>query len=231
MPQIVYKSNKEIPNKWPQMFVTGKSVSAEQAKEIIRRTDYFLNELEPFANDKSFVNRWLEKSGKKEIVDLFDDNYKAKYNFEDAFREKWGFIKTRYLQNDWAYSCFIAGPHGWCSPTGDISFRHNVGKWPSVEEIANDWAVLLDNFPFLELNATLYDGECCEENVNPIVTISVGNGAVVVHDNHEVHHVERKPEKFSISGMFGDAHGLPNDWMEEFATKSKETIKELKRGL
>lgn len=45
--------------KWPQMIVTGKPVTIDQAKEIIFRTDSFLTSSDEFAggNNREF-NEW-----------------------------------------------------------------------------------------------------------------------------------------------------------------------------
>jgi hypothetical protein len=88
---------------------------------------------------------------------------------------------TEYVQNSWISTSFIGGPHGWCWPDGRIAYVDNVGKWPSVEAVLRDWSTLAEAFPFLDLAATLINGECCEDTV-PIVTILVKGGVTSVED-------------------------------------------------
>ena len=87
-------------------------------------------------------------------------------------------IETNYVRNTWIGSSFVHGPHGWCHPDGQIDHIDNVGKWPSVEEIRDDWQMLATAFPFLILTATLMSGESCEDDTKPIVTMSVADGRV-----------------------------------------------------
>lgn len=82
-------------------------------------------------------------------------------------------------------SCFISGSHGWCHPGGTISFVDNVGKWPSVEEIKNDWEILAKAFPFLKMEITLMDKESCEEDSQPVVSMVVRNEEVTLVDLSE----------------------------------------------
>lgn len=167
--------------KWPQMLVTGAPIAQTQALEIIRRTDNFFSF--PHGNDHAFVEEAIRLIGfPKEPVDprRKGSDPKAEEKFFDAlnkfwenqaqWKEDWGHLGTQYVRNDWVSSCFISGPHGWCHPDGTISFADNVGKWPSVEEIKNDWEILAKAFPFLEVEITLMNKESCEEDSQPVVS-------------------------------------------------------------
>lgn len=60
--------------KWPQMIVTGASVTREQAKEIIIRTDPFFSDIAPYAggNDQEFTIRYQQQSGVLAAVSCSD---------------------------------------------------------------------------------------------------------------------------------------------------------------
>lgn len=182
--------------KWPQMLVTGPPIAQTQALEIIRRTDSFFSF--PHGNDHAFVEEAIRLIGfPKEPVDprRKGSDPKIEEEFFDAFhkfwenqaqwKEDWGHLGTQYVRNDWVSSCFISGPHGWCHPDGTISFADNVGKWPSLKEIKNDWEVLAKAFPFLQVEITLMDKESCEEDSQPVVSMVVRNEEVTLVDPAE----------------------------------------------
>lgn len=155
--------------KWPQMIVTGKTLEEEQALEIIRRTDRFF--ACPIGNNHNFV----EKA--KNIVKYPKDGYNDIIEWE----EKWGYISLEYVENDWISSAFIYGPHGWCHPDGSIAYALNIGKWPEVPEILNDWETIAQAFPFLEAEVTVMNNEhhCPSE---PVVSFLIRDGEVELVD-------------------------------------------------
>ena len=95
------------------------------------------------------------------------------------------YIETEYVWNNWVSSCFIGGPHGWCHPDGTIGYSTNVGKWPEVSDVYDDWTKLAEAFPFLEVEATLMSGEDCEIFTEPVVSMLIRNGTVELIDPKE----------------------------------------------
>lgn len=178
--------------KWPQMRVKGKKITPEQAMEIIRRTDTFFHYHGGNAHD--FNKRAMDILG---LVDphKIDGTYEdrlAAYEENEEWRARWGCIDTEYVTNGWISNCFIYGPSGWCHPDGTIEFVHNVGKWPSPEDIFRDWAKLVEAFPFIEADIVLMSGESCESDTIPVVGFRIRNGVIEVRP------------------------GLSNDWFEEY---------------
>lgn len=168
--------------KWPQMIVTGTKVTKEQAEEIIRRTDSFytwgLGNNHWFIEEAKIALCLPEEPegrlGTDEYFKLANEYYEKK----NAFLEAIGFINTNYVENDWiSCSCF-GGPHGWCHPDGEIGYCNNIGKWPSVEEVFNDFVKIAAAWPFLELEVTLMNKEECEEDSKPVVSFLIRNGTV-----------------------------------------------------
>lgn len=184
--------------KWPQMIVTGKKLTEQQALEIIRRTDTFFFGYD--GNNHSFnkqAREILELPNDEDIwrIQDTDERYKKYEEYRtkrDEFHNKWGTIETEYVHNSWISCAFIGGPHGWCHPDGTIGYSDNVGKWPEVEEIYNEWCLLAKEFPFIEVGVTLWNGEGCEDNTRPVVSFKIKDGKVEIvdpeiEDVHEKH--------------------------------------------
>jgi hypothetical protein len=213
--------------KWPQMVVSGVSVTVEQAKEIILRTDDFLTSISKYAggNHDTFNNSYREAAG------LIGEDWEL----EHYVRDEIGYIETSFVFNNWASSSYIAGPHGWCNPTGRIHFNHNVGKWPEVSDIYADWVMIARAFPFLELSATLTNGEWSEENTSAVCTIYVKNGTVEVKEPSDVSlsigcdenvSFEKLVEILGSRNIFDDRTeiGLPLDWYDDYAVRIKAIV-------
>ena len=114
-------------SKWPQMVVWGESVSVDQAKEIIRRTDTFFGCPGLYKGNNHAYNEWL--MDRLNIPST--DDYSSKLTPEvrqkmwadqEKWIEEWGYINTQYVHNDWISCAYIFGPHGWCHPDGTIQF-------------------------------------------------------------------------------------------------------------
>lgn len=171
MTQEWYKS-LALP-KWPGLVVVGSSITPEQAMEVLIRTDA----LRFSCNDKEFVNR---------LCDLFDIPRDKEYGWislevTDVLREKLGCLSLHYLENSRIVSAWIGGPHGWCDWDGTIGCSNfNIGKWPSVEQVREDWTAIAQAFPYLSLKSQLFSGETCEEGVVPVVEFEIVGGKVEV---------------------------------------------------
>ena len=172
-----YMMEMRLP-KWPQMRVWGRSVTAELAREIIMRTDSFW-ESGHGGNDRGWERRLCEAVGYP-YHDYSDAN--VDWQAQEAFKASIGYVSTEYVYNAWISNAFVFGPSGWCHPDGRIHFVHNVGKWPSVQEIADEWARIAKEWPQLDLDVCLMSGESGEDHCQPLVTMWVQAGEVTVHD-------------------------------------------------
>lgn len=200
--------------KWPQMVVTGEQVTIEQAKEIIFRTDDFLSSSCKYAggNCTEFNTGYREKAG------LGTDDW----DLSEYVREKIKYVETQYVSNTWGSSSYVYGPHGWCSPTGVIFFEDNIGKWPTVQEVYDDWVSIATAFPFLNLSVTLISGEHCEDDTHPVVTINVKDGGVQSVAPVSFTLPDR-PTRRDLSFIMDSRHeiGLPQNWYDEYAARVK----------
>lgn len=226
--------------KWPQMLVTGEPVTVDQAKEIIFLTDSFLTDAYDHAggNAREFNARYrkaagLDRYSLKRNEDPNSDEGRKRWRqhwvFRDLVRKRIGVLETLYVTNEWASCAFIFGPHGWCSPTGQIGFIDNVGKWPTVSEVLTDWQTIAKRFPFVKLTATLMDGEQgSDQPLTPRVNIVVADGVARLEAPDMAPHVGRdgatQRDYEQIGHLLGGPTelrelGLPLGWYDEFATR------------
>lgn len=96
--------------------------------------------------------------------------------------------------------------------------------------MVNDWKILLEAFPFIKVNVTLYEGESCQEDALPSVSLSIGDGVIRVHEDH-FKDIERPKDNirdiilaFSSFRDYSYERGLPQEWVEEFAKKSNDIL-------
>lgn len=216
------------------MRVSGSPVTPEQAKEIIRRTDRFFTHASG-GNDHAWDERMASSFGMRHFYTYAKAQKKMTWEETHALRNvwdaKWGVIPTQYVHNNWLSSNFVGGPHGWCHPSGAISFSDNVGKWPSAEELQEDWQLLATAFPFLYLAVTFMSGESCEEDTTPVVTFLVRGGTVMVVPGDLANHSEFAPitPRTDADYLFGfydknlgewscaHEHGpIPEEWYQEW---------------
>lgn len=222
--------NVNLP-KWPQLMIVGEDVSVEQAKDIIFRTDSFLTDSSRFSggNAQEFNRTYREEAG-LDFSWLSEDQEQdlpLQFDFEVAqrVRQRIGFVHLNYIESDWASCPFVGGPHGFCSPEGKIYFQDNVGKWPDVEDIYHDFCLIAEHFPFINLKATLYNGESCEEDSIPLVSFVVQNGNVdVVNEDFKlkeryfVHHLDNNDIVQLLTQSAATRElGLPWEWYDDFA--------------
>lgn len=223
--------------KWPQMLVTGKSLSADQAKEIIRRTDSFFGGHS--GNDHVYnaqVKQALGMPLHPQIPPVgaptgqYLSDLECYWAQERAFRKRWGYVETEYVTNDWISCSFIYGPHGWCHPDGTIGYIDNVGKWPAIADVLMDWETLARAFPFIQCGITLMSDESFQDDSEPVVSILVEDGQAALVDplvaNVHAGHLEatRRPgsrgqddEPFLSAFDLKRECCIPSSWIADWA--------------
>lgn len=229
--------------KWPQMLVSGRPVTEDQAKEIIRRTDSFMryghggNDHEWDADLKRRLGMPNDDYGATR--DMTPEQRNAHWRRLRAWQEAWGCVETEYVTNSWISCAFIGGPHGWCHPDGRIQFADNVGKWPSSEAVLTDWSALAGEFPFLHLAATLMSGESCEDQRAAVCTILVRGGEAVLVDGDLSHHAEygmvstggRDPVTMAMTmhlpPRYREHYPIQESWYAEWAERGQAIAREL----
>jgi hypothetical protein len=189
--------------KWLGCEVDGPTVTMEQADEILVRTgsscfstnDHeFKSELErifytahPLA--ESWPNQWWEIDFSKETT---IEERRESYQRTLQYREAMGILPLSYLTTERAVSSWIGGPHGWCDWEGRIYQRGvNIGKWPNVENVADDWKQIAEAFPWLSLESRLLAHEAgFPDGDKPRVAIvfEVANGSVAARLPEQADH-------------------------------------------
>lgn len=174
--------------KWPGLIVKGKSVTKDQAKEILIRTDNFGF----YCNDRKWektINRLIfghflgVNSLNEELKKEFNLNNRLEvYDFkEELYIKKYRRIQDLcYLNNHRIASSWIGGTYGWCSWDGKIECNnYNIGKWPDAIEVYNEWVIIAKEFPFLNLKCQLLNSEISEDCEKiPVIEFEIKKGKV-----------------------------------------------------
>lgn len=203
--------------KWPQMIVTGASVTREQAKEIIIRTDPFFSDVALYAggNDQEFTIRYQQQSGVLAAVSCSDQQIRERV--QEAVDSVVKPIPLDYLDNDWASSGFVYGPHGWCQPDGTIEYHDNIGKWPEAVELYDEWQSIARAFPYLSLFASFMDAESCDTDASVVLQFVLHEGAVRVVKGEHASVAREIRGADDVCFCSRSKHGLPWSWVAETA--------------
>ncbi len=212
--------------KWPGLLVVGDKVTREQAMEILIRTD----DLQFSCNDTQFV-RQLSKvvygidTGSSWCV--ADAMQKQGMSWQDAWN-KINEIQSEfriledlyYLQNRQIVSAWVGGPHGWCDWEGNIyTAQYNIGKWPDVRDVYNEWCIIASTFPFLKLTAQLLNCEIGDDASGvPVIQFNVANGIVTMSTPESKITPEVEP---NFSFRFNSALGERGCTIEQFCEAAK----------
>ncbi len=234
--------NRALP-KWPQMRVAGEPVTVDQAKEIIRRTDNYF--LWSGGNDHDWVNAvnrallmpplWWASEKRDQDEKARIELLRVEWEYRERWRQRWDYLHTEYVNNEWLSSCYIGGPHGWIHPNGLIGYVDNVGKWPSCGDIFEEWKLIAATWPFLKLGVTLMSGESCEDETKPIISFAVADGKVEVVDPAERDVLAAWPQlaprvlEDDVNWMISTVarqreHGVPPQWIEEWAVMAEKLM-------
>ncbi|CAH6419301.1 Hypothetical protein HVR_LOCUS502 [uncultured virus] len=207
------------------MIVSGDEVTPDHAAEIIIRTSdlYFCSN----DNDwRRMLHGYLGILPEKESNGyVFPD-----YNKQKKLESELGILKLEYLQNDQIASSYIGGPHGWCSWDGIIGTDgYNIGKWPSVDTVFNEWTRIAEAWPFLKLRCQLWNCECDsdhdddDEPAEPIVEYLIENGTVTMVDPTQL----RSPVKHGMNFAFlipGGERGCTFEQFERAVQLARKTV-------
>lgn len=163
--------------KWSRMVVVGDSITEDQAGEILVRTSDF--------NFSSNDTNWRAKL--YQVLEIPYDKSKGYFGTDyDKVKEVEKSLKVlplNYLRNNQIISCYIGGPHGWCNWYGSIGCDgYNIGKWPNVKSVFEEWNLIAKTWPFLNLRCQLWNTEYDDEDsdCSPVIEFVVANGSVSV---------------------------------------------------
>lgn len=142
--------------KWPRLIVAAEpgheTVTREQSNEILLRTDagdFWVNDREwtkACADVLGIPSEWRAYKNGGGYQDV-------SWREADAWRKSIGALDLHYCVNSRIMSAWIGGPHGWLDWDGNLGCSTwNIGKWPSHEEVTEDWQRIAAAFPYLDLH-------------------------------------------------------------------------------
>jgi hypothetical protein len=206
------------------MYVHGASITVDQAKEVIRRSDLWFRGL--YGSDNARFKKLAVDFGFKPLDGYSSEEFWAAMNRREQWQKEWGLLEAEYLFTDWICSSYIGGPNGWCNPDGTIYSFHNVGKWPSPEGLIRDWKRVAEAFPFLTLTAVIGDRECHEKDISPVMQIEVANGSVhSVYPRRELFPMYKETAITDVQNW--PSCGISEEWLQEWAAKSRGILTRL----
>lgn len=245
-------------DRWNAVYITGRSVSHSTAREILMRTDGNIRSMRLSTNAHEFKTHVSNAFGWS-VVQAWDDAWhrlndderdqfrtivgvNTPWSIDELFAERVGTIQLSTMETDLLCSCYVGGPTSWITPNGTIFMMNkNLGKWPDVKAIAEDWATLAENFQELDLVCTVMDNEwCSDERLSPVVQYVVKDGTVIVqppvmelHDpvyNFDLYGDMRYNTAYDDSAMYISTK-WPSDLIAEFAGRSARVMNELVKNL
>lgn len=155
-------STPYINVKWPALIVKGERVTRDQAAEILIRTNCWPCSSNSHEKDAAF--NAIAGLPVRPENSAFPGEWGKHWNALQNRCEELGVLRLDYLHNARLTSSWVGGAHGWCDWDGQIwTIGNNIGKWPSVEEVTDDWRRIAEAFPFLRLRAQVLGGESGEE--------------------------------------------------------------------
>lgn len=174
--------------KWSGLFVDGKSVTKEQAAEIILRTDNSIHN-KFMCNDHDWEKLCQKIVGLPKDADDRSFSWQACLDRQAYLKNQLGVIRLSYLTNSRIASSYIGGPHGWIDWQGSVGCKnYNIGKWPSTTDVFEDLQLIAKTWPFLEMTVQLLSGEACELDGKyddpipvPVIEYHVSKGNVTAH--------------------------------------------------
>jgi hypothetical protein len=102
-----------------------------------------------------------------------------------------------YLQNKQITTNVNFGLHGWCNWDGTIQTKHsyNIGPYPTVEEVYNEWVQIAKTFPYLNLRCQLINTDIVyahddphQQVAKPVVEFIIKDGEVTLVEAKEYIH-------------------------------------------
>lgn len=177
-------------DKWPIISTIGRSITPEQATNlIIRTTDFSLL----FTNDRPWqerVEKLIYGNTVREIEKIEENEGNISYansKIRRTGKEKMLFLEgLQYLQNsERIASCSFCALHGFADWNGNFTGNY-IGlpvKWPTTEELFYEWKMIAETFPYLDIQCTIFNWLETNNNIEkltPIVTYVICEGKVNV---------------------------------------------------
>lgn len=244
---------KQIECKWPKMLVTGVKVDNQRTiEDILLNTDPYLTTINKRSWGRlSDIEKTYYKESGFEYINKLENHLKDidfsldndiypygsfVYYIQWRLQQKLNILNLDYCTTDRASSCFVYGHHGWIDADGNILFTDNIGKWPSTEEVLNEWKLIAERYHDLDLNITIFTGESSEEEAVPHFNIIVKDGIATYIDTPDLSvHVSDKLtsqyDQVNRSCSNRELNGIPLPMMLNIADTVKNELNEILHGI
>ena len=146
----------ELP-KWPAIIIRGPSVPKEVAARICVQTSHIPYATRDDDDEKHIVDTIRVAFGMTAEYDIKDTDRLAK-DF-GVMTDALAYFSTNCYDNRHSLS-----ESSWITWDGRISFDSNVGKWPTSDDLFQEWVMIATRFPELKLTADVYPCESCQIN-------------------------------------------------------------------
>lgn len=173
--------------KWAALSVSSDTpLTPQQAEEVILRTyNFSWLDFSPTSKEGADLLQALSLPHSKEgphtrITGSALQNLRGRVRSLDGllFLQNHNLSLPEFLAPNVQYSW--SNYQSWCHWDGTIQIVKNIGPWSCTGEIQDEWAVLAQAFPFLDLRCHIYNGEV-DDNPKPILEFRVKSGQVSVH--------------------------------------------------
>lgn len=225
--------HRKLP-KWPALIVTGKPITKDQARDVIRVTDdtfvYANGDLDS-ASYSLMANRLIIPLRPQWVYDSLllsrDSRFERQLRMEEyeaqaIWSYQWGSLKIGELRNH-----IISYGYGWCRPNGYIGLIDNIGKWPKIRSIYEDLISIASTFPYLSMGVTIMSASRTEGG-SPVVSMRVKEGTVTLVDpeDEDVHSGHEWPGG-NVEASYDEPYNqknFPNEWLEEWSKIAQDRI-------
>jgi hypothetical protein len=125
----------------------------------------------------------------------------ASYEGAQAWYRSINGLDLHYVSNSRIMSAWIGGPHGWLDWDGNVGCSTwNIGKWPSLEAVTEDFTAIAAAFPYLNFHAQLITNGGDEETGEVAAQYRVIGGVAALVEPIERFTVSDPPFTFLIRG-------------------------------
>lgn len=177
------------------MITSNKKYSIDEIDDMIIRTDLALTDIVPEdASSDLLIYSYTSK------LAFLQSNTNFFY-IKNILRNELKVVHLSFLKNELVYGLSMIGNYGWLSETG-IYYDHDFYSNSDVlTQLKIDMDILCDNFPNIEMNITLFDRSCKEDDAKVIKSYVIREGKYKESEKsvYKLHKRNRNRHSLSVS--------------------------------
>lgn len=236
-----------VIGKWTKMYLVGKQITQDQAKDIISKTDKFISKVSLFPYNSKYHKRINDTFGFTEIINHWDraNDWQTEHdpitweyeneidNSKERVYANLGLIELDKF-NSWYFSERVPSSHiNWVHLDGNIFYEGPInGCYVTIHDVYMELEKLAKSFPYLEMNVDVEeeiedDDDSDTFPVHTSATFVVRNGEVFVYKISKYGNTERFEDvKYEIIVTPTITHSIINQneldkMIEEFGKQFK----------